>query len=269
MTTRPADGVIVDAVPSRTSQAVALVRASLPRPVGPHGVADAQARLCVGMEPAPLATLRAHLIARTRFVDDQVLAAIAAGISQVVILGAGYDDRGLRFRSPGIQFYELDHPATQSDKQRRLESLEIDRSGLTLAAVDFRDHDVEAMLQKAGHDARLATLFICEGLLVYLDAHTIVDLLTRLRSRAAPGSRLAASLAIHAVGLDSHQVLTMANTARRNSTTEPWRTILPAQKHLELISRAGWSVTSTVDDYDLEPTAAPGRSLMIVACPTK
>jgi methyltransferase (TIGR00027 family) len=257
----------VTANPSRTSQAVAMVRAGLTRPVSDHGDAGAQSRLCADMDPAPIATLHAHLTARTRFVDDQVLAALADDISQIVILGAGYDDRALRFATPGVRFFELDHADTQSDKRRRLDSLGFDQAGLTLAAVDFRDHNVETVLDGAGHDARRATLFVCEGLLVYLDPDTIVDLLTRLRSRAAPGSRLAASLAIHADDLDSSQVLTLANAARRSGKTEPWRTILPAADHVALVHRAGWSITTTLDDHDLEPSVVPGRSLMVVARP--
>src|ERR1700691_6390713 len=85
--------------PSRTSQTVALVRAELPRPCSPGGDPEAQRRLCAGMAPVGAFPLRAHLAARTRFIDDQVLAAVGRGVDQVVLLGAGYDDRSLRFRT--------------------------------------------------------------------------------------------------------------------------------------------------------------------------
>jgi len=51
-----------------------------------------------------------------------------------VILGAGYDDRALRFRSPGVRFFELDHPDTQADK-RLTASLAIRPEGTDLEAV--------------------------------------------------------------------------------------------------------------------------------------
>jgi Leucine carboxyl methyltransferase len=85
---------------SRTSQAVALTRAAMSRPHTEQGDPDAQRRLCEGM--APIRRPRPGIWERTRFFDDQVMAAVAAGISQVVICGAGYDDRALRFRSPGV-----------------------------------------------------------------------------------------------------------------------------------------------------------------------
>src|ERR1700735_1474613 len=99
--------------PSRTSQVVALTRCGLTRPHTPDGDPGAQRRLCAGMPTVTVAGLLPSLAARTRFFDDQVLAAISAGVSQIVILGAGYDDRGLRFRSPGVRFVGLGHAGTQ------------------------------------------------------------------------------------------------------------------------------------------------------------
>src|SRR5580658_10730634 len=159
--------------PSRTSQAVAMTRARLARPHTPSGDPGAQRRLCRGMPPAGTGRLGPSIIARTRFFDERVLAAISAGTSQVVIVGAGYDDRALRFRSPGVRFFELDHPATQADKARRLRALASDLRDVVLAPADFRGDDAAAVLAAAGHDAARPTLFLCEGLLIYLDVTVI------------------------------------------------------------------------------------------------
>jgi methyltransferase (TIGR00027 family) len=180
--------------PSRTSQAVALTRAPLARPHTPGGDPDAQRRLCRGMRPAGTGRLRASLIARTRFFDERVLAALSAGVRQVVILGAGYDDRALRFRTPGVRFFELDHPATQADKRRILDDLRADLTDVAYAPADFTVDDVAAALADAGHDADAATLFLVEGLLIYLPERVIVSLLTALRARATSASELAVSI---------------------------------------------------------------------------
>ena len=118
-----------------------------------------------------------------------------------------------------------------------------------------------------GHDAARPSLFICEGLLVYLDQSAIAGLLAGLRSAAAAGSTLAASLAIHREGPSSEQVTAIANARRRDGTSEPWRTILPAAAHIELVEQAGWHVGDTVDAAQLDPGAPPGRSLLITAGP--
>jgi methyltransferase (TIGR00027 family) len=82
---------------------------------------------------------------------------------QVVICGAGYDDRALRFRSPRTRFIELDHPATQADKADRLRAVGAGPDGVVLAPADFRDDDVAAVLAAAGHDTVRPTLFLCEA----------------------------------------------------------------------------------------------------------
>ena len=255
--------------PSRTSQVVALTRAELSRPHSASGDPDAQRRLCRGMRPAGTGELRASLVARTRFVDEEVLEAISAGIAQVVIVGAGYDDRALRFRSPAVRFFELDHPGTQADKAARLRAMKAgpDSGGPTLAAADFRSDDVAAVLAASGHDAGRPSLFVCEGLLVYLDQPTCLRLLAALRGRAAAGSRLAASLSVHRDGLDSKRVAAVANSRRRASEAEPWVTILPAAAHLDLLREAGWHPADQVDAAQLGTGAEPGRSLLVTADP--
>jgi methyltransferase (TIGR00027 family) len=252
--------------PSRTSQVVALTRAELERPHTPGGDPDAQRWLCRGMRPSGTGRLRASLIARTRFFDERVLAALSAGIRQVVILGAGYDDRALRFRSPGVRFFELDHPATQQDKRRRLRAMPERDRGPVLAAADFRCDDVTAVLQGCGHDADQPTLFLCEGLLVYLGRPTCVRLLRAARASAAEGSELVASLATHRDGADSARVAAIAN-AKRPSAEEAWLTILPVTAHLELLGEAGWVVDRSVDAAQLGTGAEPGRSLLVTARP--
>jgi methyltransferase (TIGR00027 family) len=250
---------------SRTSQAVALTRATLERPHSPAGDPRAQTRLCEGMRPAPIERLRPMLAARTGFFDQAVLTALAAGVGQVVICGAGYDDRALRFRTPGVRFFELDQGPTQADKARRLRGLDTDLSGLTLATADFRHGDVAAVLAASGHDRAAATLFLCEGLLVYLDEPTLTGLLSGLASAAAPGSTLAASLAVHAQGRATAEVVAAANAGRRAAATEPWRTILPRDEQIALLARAGWRVDRELDPADLAGGAPAGRTLLVQA----
>jgi methyltransferase (TIGR00027 family) len=248
-----------------------VARAGFSRPHSEAGDPGAQLRLCAGMPRREIGGQTASLAARTRFFDERVLAAISAGTRQVVILGAGYDDRALRFRTAGVRFIEVDHPVTQADKARRLNTMNA-ADGPVLAAADFSQDDVASALAACGHAAGQATLFLCEGLLVYLDAPTCVRLLAGLRARAAAGSILAASLAVHRDGLDSALVVEVANARRRTTSVpdppaEPWVTILPAAAHLALVGRAGWEVAGSVDAAQLGTGAEPGRSLLITARP--
>jgi methyltransferase (TIGR00027 family) len=212
----------------------------------------------------PLRRPRPGIWARTRFFDDQVLAAISVGVGQVVTCGAGYDDRALRFRSPGVRFFELDHPATQADKARRLRAMGA-LGDVALAPADFTCDDAAAVLDAAGHNASRPTLFMCEGLLIYLESAVIRRLLAGLRSRAAADSSLVASVATHPPGMDSAQVAAELNAGRRNRDTEPWLTVLPVPAWLRLLGEVGWLALSQADPR--AGTAAEGRSLLIVARP--
>src|SRR5215831_12904979 len=61
---------------------------------------------------------RGTVAVRTRYIDDRLRDALAGGVEQVVILGAGFDSRA--YRIPGIErtrVFELDHPATQAQKR--------------------------------------------------------------------------------------------------------------------------------------------------------
>jgi len=249
--------------PSRTSQIVALIRAGLDRPSTPLGDPNAQQKLCSGMRPSRTARPWPGIATRTRFFDEQVLKAVAGGLDQIVICGAGYDDRALRFRAQGVRFFELDQPTTQADKARRLRNMGANTDALTLIPADFRHDDVARLLRNSGHSADQPTLFVCEGLLVYLDKQTISRFLGGLRSVASPGSTLASSLALRREGEDSDQVARIVNSHRLTGRTEPWLTILSASEYSRLLSKAGWVV-----DYASEAGGGPSRLLLVPARPT-
>jgi len=249
---------------SRTSQIVALNRASIERPHSIEGDPEAQKRLVEGMQPTHLLW---PLIERTRFFDEQVQSAISSGLSQIVICGAGYDDRALRFRTKDIRFFELDHPITQTDKLRRLKFMNAGMEWLTLVPADFLSDDVEAKLGSAGHDGDCPSLFVCEGLLAYLDQHVDCKLLAGLRSRATVGSVLAASLAIHHAGVDSNTVAAAVNSRRRTGESEPWLTILPIDSYLTIFRQTGWLVNCIIDSLKLDTREIDVRMALITAKP--
>ena len=183
-----------DGAPSATARAVAQVRATMHRPVTLEGDGEIERQLVERFPSERRSPMAELLERRTQWVDGVTLQAIEAGIRQIVIVAAGYDCRALRFRTSGVRFIELDHPSTQADKRRILDDMSADVADVAYAAADFTDDDVGAALAAAGHDARAATLFLVEGLLIYLPGQVIVSLLTALRARATPASQLAVSI---------------------------------------------------------------------------
>lgn len=185
--------------PSWTARWVAAQRAALAggRPGG--GDVDSERRL---YEDLALPLLGTRLVApssmavRTKFFDSQVLDASAQGIGQVVVLGAGYDGRPLRFNDLPLRWIEVDHPASQADKRRRLARVGAPTGNVRFAPVDLMADDLGAALEAAGHEAGDRTLWMAEGLLPYLPAESIRSLFETLRSRSAPGSSLVVNVLV-------------------------------------------------------------------------
>jgi len=133
----------------------------------------------------------AWLVARTRFFDDAVTGAIDAGVRQVVVLAAGYDSRAWRLARPDVRFFEVDHPATQSDKRGRAPA-----GGPRYVPVDFGADSLEQALLAAGYRTGEPAVFTVEGVTMYLTEPQVRDLLGTLRRLGAPGSRLAVNFGL-------------------------------------------------------------------------
>ena len=205
--------------------------------------------------------------ARTRFFDEQLTAWLSNAPCQVVTLGAGYDDRALRFRTPGIRFIEVDHPATQSDKRNRLDRLGIDTSDVGFLAADFEEAGFEVRL-RGELEPSLPTLFICESVLPYLLPESSQRLLSAMSSTPAGEvpPRLVADLPVRPTRWRGR--VTFA--AFRGLTAligEPVRTVLtPAGVRL-FLETCGWREVRRVTGDELG--MPPGRAewVFVIARP--
>ena len=118
---------------------------------------------------------RTVAVARTRFIDEQLIGALKQGVQQLVILGAGYDTRA--YRIAGVEqsrVFEIDHPNTSKVKQlhlkRQLSSLP---HHVRFIAVDFNEQSLAQALTPTDFDASLKTFFIWEGVTNYLSAEAV------------------------------------------------------------------------------------------------
>jgi methyltransferase (TIGR00027 family) len=184
---------------SWTARWVASQRAGLHdlRPV--FGDAEAELRLYQDLA-FPLLGIRlagpTGMAARTRFIDDQLLRAVERGVRQVVLVGAGYDGRPLRFSDTPVRWVEVDHPATQADKRRRLHRIGAAAGHITFVSVDLLEDDLDAELANAGHDPAQPSLWVCEGLFPYLPRPAVDALCRTVRSRSGPGSALVCNVLV-------------------------------------------------------------------------
>lgn len=107
------------------------------------------------------------------------------GARQVVLLGAGFDSRAHR-APPGATYFEVDHPATQATKRRRLGRDA--RPGVVFAPADLAVDDLGTVLRAAGFDPSLRTVVIWEGVTNYLDAAAVDATLRGLVALCPTGS---------------------------------------------------------------------------------
>ena len=129
---------------------------------------------------------------RARFTEDIVEQAAASGVSQYVILGAGLDSFAYRRDDllGRLRVFEVDHPATQSWKRRRLAGLGVGLPArLVFAPVDFERQTLREGLERAGFDFGLPTIFSWIGVTMYLTLDAIHATLATV-ARCGTGSRL-------------------------------------------------------------------------------
>lgn len=113
--------------------------------------------------------LRAFMVARSRYAEDNLARAVAGGVTQYVLLGAGLDTFAHRNPHPQLHVFEVDHPATQQWKRDLLADGGIPATGPhTYVPVDFETQDLASQLIAAGFDGRNPTFFSWLGVVPYL-----------------------------------------------------------------------------------------------------
>ena len=246
--------------PSGTALAVAFARAAatidrggpaegldpfarelLPAPLG--GVIDLIAR-AGSVAPLLLRAVRAaslgvvdHCELRSLAIDAVVRDALAAGATQLAILGAGLDARALRLdEAARVRTFEIDHPATQRYKRRHTGATSRD---VRFVAVDFERDSLAAKLAEAGHDSSRPTVWIWEGTTPYLAPEATLATLRVLGARSAPGSTLAATYVTPEM-IDLPGVLKPIAHAAFGIIGEPLRGILTSARFGSMLDESGF-----------------------------
>jgi methyltransferase (TIGR00027 family) len=112
---------------------------------------------------------RAFMVARSRYVEDQLAASISNGITQYVVLGAGLETFAYRNPFPSLRVFEVDFPATQEWKRALLHQAKIPLpENLTFVPLDFERKSFAEGLAEAGFDSNRTAFFGCLGVVPYL-----------------------------------------------------------------------------------------------------
>ena len=174
---------MIDGRRSGTAERVAIRRAShalCDRPVifedplamrilSEEGVAQARTEAADTEQHPWLRGLRMFLAVRSRFAEEELAQAVAQGVRQFVVLGAGLDTFAYRNPFPNLHVFEVDHPDTQAWKRERLQHAEIAiPHSMQFAPVDFERDTLAHGLEAAGFRSSEPAFFSWLGVVPYL-----------------------------------------------------------------------------------------------------
>ena len=171
--------------------------------------------------------LRAFIVLRSRYTEDELARAIQSGVRQYVILGAGLDTFAYRnpYSGSRLRVFEVDHPATQSWKRARLREAEIAiPDSLTFAPVDFERQTLADGLSRAGFKINEAAFFSLLGVVVYLTKTAVMETLKFVASLPS-GSEIVFDYSISPSAMsESQRFFHEVRASRVADIGEPWIT---------------------------------------------
>ncbi|MFH1060603.1 MAG: class I SAM-dependent methyltransferase [Pseudomonadota bacterium] len=131
------------------------------------------------------AILRAHVVLRSRYAEDRLALAVARGVDQYVILGAGLDTFALRQPAwaGGLTIFEVDQPASQAFKRQRIARAGLHPpANLRWVAIDFERESLRDGLARGGVALDRPAFFAWLGVTMYLNQAAIAAVLGAVAS---------------------------------------------------------------------------------------
>lgn len=181
---------------------------------------------------------------RKAFCERQVRDGIDAGATQVLVLGAGYDTMGWRLAPEfaGVNFFEIDHPATACLKARGIEAMG-QRDNLHLIPEDLGKRKlVDVLKAYESWDQTAQTVIVAEGLLMYLLPAAVRDLFSQGAVITGPGSRIAFTyISTGADGLPDVGRWTELILWTLKLTGEPWFWSIRPEELGQFLEETGWT----------------------------
>ena len=201
-----------------------------------------------------------YIIARTLFFDEVFTQALKESIPQIVFLGAGYDSRGIRFKhlNNSTQIIELDMAATQNRKIKCLKKNKIKiPEYLTFTTIDFNNQSLESALTSAGYQKGKRTLFIWEGVCMYLDAQSVRDTLTFIQQSSTSDSLLAFDCVVSFSDKDGHKyhgAKEMLQFMKDKHKNEPFTFSIDGKNIADFLGECGHKIVRHLNQDQIETT---------------
>jgi len=204
---------------------------------------------------------RAFMAARSRYVEDRLAEAVAHGVTQYAILGAGLDTFGYRNPFPGLRVFEVDFPATQEWKRTLLsEAAIVVPRDLTFVPLDFELKTLAEGLAEAGFDGGAAAFFSWLGVVPYLTREAFrvtLEVIAHLPSGSAVGFDYAvAPETLSPAGRIAFDRL----SSRVAAAGEPFQLFFTVEEMEAELRRAGFQRFEQLDSDGLNERYFKGRA---------
>ena len=136
-----------------------------------------------------------HLVFNRTIYFDEIINKLKDQAEQFVVMGAGFDTRCYRLLSDTpLTLFELDQAKTQRLKRKYLEKAGIDASRVRFADVDFATEHWYEALEAVGYDPTKKSIFLWEGVTLYLAEKDVRKTIQETKAHTAPGSTLVCDL---------------------------------------------------------------------------
>jgi methyltransferase (TIGR00027 family) len=205
--------------------------------------------------------IRALMAARSRYAEDELAAATARGATQYVVLGAGLDTFAYRDASSGLRVFEVDHPATQAWKRRKLDAAGIAiPSGLTFVSTDFEEQPLGSVLESSGFHVGEISFFSWLGVTPYATAEATIATLAFIGS-LSEGSGVVFDYAVERSSKDPFEQMAMDALASHVAITgEPGRLFLDPRALEGMLKAAGFHQIEDLGPADIDGRYFDGRA---------
>jgi len=187
---------------------------------------------------------RAFMVARSRFAEDELACAVAQGVAQYVVLGAGLDTFAYRNPHSGLRVFEVDHPATQAWKREQLRAANISiPESLTFVPIDFERQTLGAGMEQSGLNPNAAAFFSWLGVTPYLTREACTTTLSFIAKMPA-GSGVVFDFAMDRALLNWGQRMALDALARRVAAAgEPFQLFFDPAKLQDELQHLGFHRT--------------------------
>jgi methyltransferase (TIGR00027 family) len=266
---------MLENTPSHTAKRVALRRAAHQvlddprvfddplalRIVGAQREAEAAFRQDQREQTRFAKSMRAFMAVRSRVAEDELARAVARGVTQYVVLGAGLDT--FAYRNPfgdRLRVFEVDYPATQAWKREQLRDEGIpEPDWLRYVPVDFEHQTAIDALTRAGMRRDQPALFAWLGVTMYLEETTVWSVLKAIAS-LPPGGGVVFDYAVIPEILSPQTQLVFNELSRRVARGgEPWVTFFDPRVLGAMLRATGFASLNDMGSEALNQAYFNGR----------